>query len=109
MGGRHGATTRVLLADDHGLMRSVMAMAVRSMAGFEVVGQANNGRDAVEAAERLRPDLVVMDIQTTRIYLFFGCRGARWDVQRERARASSETRPRSVKYRLGRPRSTAGS
>ena len=53
---------RVLIVDDHGLLRSVMTIALESMPGFTVVGQAENGRDAVDQALRLQPDIVVMDI-----------------------------------------------
>ncbi len=53
---------RVLIADDHGLLRNVMAMALSSMAGVQVVGEVDNGRQAVEAALRLQPDVVLMDV-----------------------------------------------
>ena len=52
---------RVLLADDHALFRD----GVRSLLtakGIEIVGEASDGQEAVEAALRLRPDLVLMDI-----------------------------------------------
>lgn len=51
---------RVLVADDH----SIVLERVLSLLGckFEVVGTANNGRDLVAEAERLQPDVIVMDI-----------------------------------------------
>lgn len=52
---------RVLLADDHRMMLEGLR-AVLERAGVEVVGQAANGREAIEEAKRLRPDVVVMDI-----------------------------------------------
>ena len=53
---------RVLLADDHTLIRAGLRMVVVSQPDFTVVGEANDGREAVELAEQLKPDVVVMDI-----------------------------------------------
>lgn len=58
----NGDDLSVLIVDDHGLLRSVMSMALESMDGIKVVGQAENGREAVEAAAAQHPDLVMMDI-----------------------------------------------
>ena len=52
---------RVLVADDHSLFRDGI-ISLLEAAGFEVVGQAGDGQAAVEAALRLRPDLVLLDI-----------------------------------------------
>jgi DNA-binding NarL/FixJ family response regulator len=52
---------RVLVADDHSLFRDGIVSLLEA-AGFDVVGQAGDGRAAVEMALRLRPDLVLMDI-----------------------------------------------
>lgn len=52
---------RVLLADDHALFRAGIASLLRAW-GFEVVGEAANGFEAVELTRGLRPDLVLMDI-----------------------------------------------
>lgn len=57
---------RVLLADDHGLFRAGLSSLLRAW-GLEVVGQAENGEDAVERARTLRPDLVLMDIAMPRL------------------------------------------
>ncbi|MGA5068968.1 response regulator [Streptomyces exfoliatus] len=54
---------RVLLADDQTLVRASFAMLVESAPDMEVVGQAANGREAVELARSARADLVVMDIR----------------------------------------------
>ena len=51
---------RVLLGDDHGFILDGVRAALR--AEYEVVGQANDGRALVEAAQRLKPDLVILDI-----------------------------------------------
>jgi DNA-binding NarL/FixJ family response regulator len=52
---------RVLLADDHQLFRDGMRGLLEAR-GFDVVGEARNGREAVEQARKLRPDLVLMDL-----------------------------------------------
>lgn len=52
---------RVLVADDHLLFRDGLVSLLEA-AGFDVVGQVGDGQAAVEAALRLRPDLVLMDI-----------------------------------------------
>ena len=52
---------RILLADDHALFRDGVASLLAAW-GHEVVGQVPDGDSAVEAAERLRPDLVLMDV-----------------------------------------------
>jgi len=53
---------RVLLADDHTLIRAGLRMVVVSQPDFTVVGEASDGREAVALAEQLKPDVVVMDI-----------------------------------------------
>ena len=52
---------RLLLADDHALFRSSLRSLLEAR-GKEVVGEASNGREAVELAARLRPDIVLMDL-----------------------------------------------
>ena len=52
---------KILVADDHSLFRDGI-ISLLEAAGYEVVGQVGNGRMAVEEALRLRPDLVLMDI-----------------------------------------------
>jgi two-component system, NarL family, response regulator NreC len=54
--------TRVLLADDHVLIRAGLRMVVDAQPDLTVVGEAGDGREAVAMAESLRPDVVVMDI-----------------------------------------------
>ncbi len=53
---------RVLICDDHALFREGLRAILREQPGFEVVGEAGNGIEAVDATRRLRPDVVLMDI-----------------------------------------------
>ena len=53
---------RVLLADDHTLIRAGLRLVVAAQPDLTVVGEANDGREAVAMAEKLKPDVVVMDI-----------------------------------------------
>jgi DNA-binding NarL/FixJ family response regulator len=53
---------RIVLADDHTLMRAGLRSLIESVEGHVVVGEASNGRDAVDLVASLRPDLVLMDI-----------------------------------------------
>ena len=53
---------RAVIVDDHGLLRSVMTLALNAMDGVEVVGQASNGREAVDLVLEEEPDVVLMDI-----------------------------------------------
>lgn len=53
---------RTLLVDDHALFRAGIASLLRAW-GLEVVGQAGDGLEALTAARRLRPDLILMDIE----------------------------------------------
>ncbi len=53
---------RILLADDHNIMRRGLRLLLERQPGFEVVGEAADGRQAVERAEATKPDVVVLDI-----------------------------------------------
>ncbi len=54
---------RVLLADDHRLFRQGLRHVFEVGGGIEVVGEAENGKQAVQMARQLKPDVVLMDIQ----------------------------------------------
>ena len=56
------ATTNVLLADDHQLMRQGLRSMLDEQEGLHVIGEADDGRTAVRLAKELRPDLVIMDV-----------------------------------------------
>lgn len=53
---------RVLVADDHTMIRSGLRMLLEREPGFEVVAEASDGRQAIELAESLQPDVAVLDI-----------------------------------------------
>lgn len=52
----------VLLAEDHTVVRQGLSTLLRADGHFQVVGEARNGREAVELTRRLRPDVILMDI-----------------------------------------------
>jgi DNA-binding NarL/FixJ family response regulator len=53
---------RILIADDHAVVREGLRMILEAMADMTVVGEALDGRDAIEKAETLKPDVIIMDI-----------------------------------------------
>ena len=53
---------RIMLADDHGIVRKGLRFLLERQSEMEVVGEAGNGREAVKMAEQLRPDVIIMDI-----------------------------------------------
>jgi two-component system, NarL family, response regulator LiaR len=55
--------SRIVIADDHPLFRSASRATLESHSDFEVVGEAANGREALELCRRLRPELVLMDLR----------------------------------------------
>jgi two-component system, NarL family, response regulator LiaR len=54
--------TRVLITDDHGVVRQGLRMFLSLDPDFEVVGEAENGREALEMARKLEPDVILMDL-----------------------------------------------
>ena len=73
--------TRVLLADGHRLMRSGLRLVIERHPDFTVVGEADDGRQAVAMAESLKPDVIVMDIGMPNLN---GIEAARHDVDARR-------------------------
>jgi two-component system response regulator NreC len=59
--------TRILIADDHAMVRQGIAAFLRMSDEFEVVGEAADGVEAIEAVKKLRPEIVLMDISMPRL------------------------------------------
>jgi DNA-binding NarL/FixJ family response regulator len=57
-----GSPTRILLVDDHGIVRDALALLLGGNADMEIVGSAATGEEAVRAAQSLRPAIVIMDL-----------------------------------------------
>jgi two-component system, NarL family, response regulator NreC len=55
-------TIRILLADDHTILRAGLKMMLNAQPDMEVIGEAQDGRQAVQEVQRLQPDIVLMDI-----------------------------------------------
>jgi DNA-binding NarL/FixJ family response regulator len=53
---------RILIADDHAMMRKGLRTAIEPHAGWEICGEATTGSEALEKALTLKPDLVVLDV-----------------------------------------------
>jgi two-component system, NarL family, response regulator NreC len=53
---------RILIADDHGVMRGGLRALLEDEPGLEVVGEASSGEEVIALTEKLRPDIVLMDI-----------------------------------------------
>jgi DNA-binding NarL/FixJ family response regulator len=53
---------RVLLVDDNAVVRSFVRQLFELQSDFEISGEAENGRDAIEKAEKLKPDLIILDL-----------------------------------------------
>jgi DNA-binding NarL/FixJ family response regulator len=53
---------KIVVADDHPLMREALVTAIEGEAGLQVIGQANNGLEALELVDELEPDVVLIDL-----------------------------------------------
>ncbi len=53
---------RIILADDHAVMRRGLRLLLEQQVDFQIVGEAGDGREAVDLAEKLKPDVAVLDI-----------------------------------------------
>jgi DNA-binding NarL/FixJ family response regulator len=53
---------RILIADDHHVVRRGLVFFLRTQKGLEIIGEASNGKEAVELAKSLKPDIILMDL-----------------------------------------------
>jgi DNA-binding NarL/FixJ family response regulator len=60
-------SVRVLVADDHAILRQGICSLLEARLGWQVVGEAANAREAVEKAAQLKPDVVLLDINIPEI------------------------------------------
>lgn len=58
---------RVLVADDHSIVREGICELLRSIQDIEIIGEASDGKDAVDKALKLQPDIVIMDVNMPRL------------------------------------------
>lgn len=81
--------TRILLADDHAVVRQGFRLLLNTQDDMEVVGEAGNGRDAVRLAAELEPDVVVMDVAMPELNGIEATRRINSDLPRTRVLALS--------------------
>jgi DNA-binding NarL/FixJ family response regulator len=72
-------TIRLMLADDHRMLREGLGRSMREQ-GFDVVGEASDGAEAVQMAQRLRPDVILMDVTMPEMDGVEACRQVRIDL-----------------------------
>ncbi|MEI7811985.1 MAG: response regulator transcription factor [Ignavibacteria bacterium] len=58
---------KIVLCDDHAMLRAGLKLALQTESGFEIIGEADNGDDAVKQAVALKPDVIIMDINMPKI------------------------------------------
>lgn len=62
-----GSSAQILIVDDHEITRRAVRMLLEREAHWEICGEATDGQEAVEAAKRLQPDVIVMDFSMPRV------------------------------------------
>ena len=67
-------TIRILLVDDHPIVRQGLKTLLEGRSGWEVVGEAADGVEAVEKAKNLNPDVMVLDVTMPRMNGLEACR-----------------------------------
>lgn len=67
-------TIRILLVDDHPIVRQGLKTLLEAHPGWEIIGEAADGLEAVDKADRLRPDVMVLDVTMPRMNGLEACR-----------------------------------
>lgn len=70
-------TIRILLVDDHPIVRQGLKTLLEGHPGWEVAGEASDGMEAVEKASQLQPDVIVLDVTMPRMNGLEACRSIR--------------------------------
>ena len=65
---------RILIADDHEVVRRGLCALLESHEGWEICGDAKDGREAVEKAKELKPDVVILDVGMPNLCLLYTSR-----------------------------------
>jgi DNA-binding NarL/FixJ family response regulator len=73
-------TVRILVVDDHPVVRHGLKTLLKEQEGWEVIAEAADGIEAVEMADRLNPDVVVLDVSMPRMHGLDACRLIRQNV-----------------------------
>lgn len=73
-------TVRILLVDDHPIVRQGLKTILEGHSGWEVIGEASDGAEAVEKAGRLQPDVIVLDVTMPTMNGLEACRLLRKQV-----------------------------
>jgi len=73
-------TIRILLADDHPVVRQGLKTLLEGHPGWQIVGEAADGLEALDKADRLQPDVVVLDVTMPRMNGLETCRRLRQKV-----------------------------
>ncbi len=89
---------KMLIADDHKIVREAIASLLNNEPGMEVVGEAGDGRTAVQLARELQPSVVVMDITMPNLN---GVEAARQIVSRTARRQSNSLIKSQLMKKLG--------
>jgi DNA-binding NarL/FixJ family response regulator len=55
-------TTRILIVDDNPMVRTVLRRSLESVPGWQVCGEAGNGREGIEKAQQIKPNFIVLDL-----------------------------------------------